>query len=56
MTVAHAHFKAGQFTSWDTLFSEVAAFATKVGRDRLIGISHSQDNGEAVATVWYWED
>lgn len=55
MRAAYSFFKAGSFTSWDTLFSEVAAFATQVGRDNLISISHSQDNNQAVVTVWYWD-
>ncbi len=56
MTVAYAFFKAGSFTSWDTLFSEAAAFASGIGRERLINISHSQDQAQAVITVWYWQD
>lgn len=43
----------GTLTSWDVLFSEAAAFATQVGRENLIGISHS-DHGNGVVTVWYW--
>jgi hypothetical protein len=45
------------------MFAEAADFATKVGRDRLIGISHSHggggqvfgEGGSGVVTVWYWE-
>ena len=40
--------------SWDTLFAEAAAFATEIGRDRLISISHSEDRHEGVVTVWFW--
>ena len=28
--------------TWETLFSEAAAFASRIGRERLIGISQSQ--------------
>jgi hypothetical protein len=40
-----------------------AAFATTVGQERLIGISHSHGGGEwlgaggrGMVTVWYWEE
>jgi len=44
----------GEWTSWDELFSEAAAFATQIGSLRLIGISHSSDKSDGVVTVWYW--
>jgi hypothetical protein len=42
------------FSSWATLFEDAAAFATELGRDRLITISHSADHSEGVVVVWYW--
>ena len=42
------------FSSWNTLFEEAAEFATIIGRDRVISISHSADNVDGVVTVWYW--
>ena len=46
--------------SWESLFDEAAAFGSEVGRDRLIGISHSEGRhdwgGNGVITVWYWSD
>jgi hypothetical protein len=44
----------GTFASWDTLFQQAAEFASQIGQDRLIGISHSCDKGDGVVTVWYW--
>ena len=44
------------FKSWDDLFSEAAAFATTLGPERLISISHSEDSGKGVVAVWYWND
>ena len=41
--------------TWDKLFSEAAEFATRIGPDRLIGISHSQETSLGVVTVWYWD-
>ena len=41
--------------SWESMFQEVAHFATEVGPERLISISHSEDHGDGVVTVWYWE-
>lgn len=40
--------------SWETLFREAAEFAASVGRDSLINISHSENHGIGVVTVWYW--
>jgi hypothetical protein len=55
MRVAYRFFKAGSFTTWDAMFTEVAEFASRIGRDDLISISQSEDEGKAVVTVWYWE-
>lgn len=43
--------------SWETLCEEAAAFATGIGRERLINISVSQADtgGKGVIFVWYWE-
>jgi hypothetical protein len=45
------------FKSWESLCEEAAAFATEVGRERLINISVSQadSGGQGVIFVWYWE-
>ena len=46
--------------SWQSMCEEASAFATKVGRERLINISVSAagDNLGANGTifVWYWDD
>src|SRR4029453_16325708 len=36
----------GTFASWPDLFEQAAEFATRVGRDRLITISHSEDKDD----------
>jgi hypothetical protein len=41
---------------WEAIFQQAADFATQLGRDRVISISHSEANGEAVVTVWYWRE
>ena len=46
---------AALFSTWDSLFSDAAEFATALGRERLISISHSEEKGEGVVTVWYWK-
>jgi hypothetical protein len=46
----------GSFESWDSLFSDAAEFASQISRDRLIGISHSEDKNNGVVTVWYWNE
>jgi len=45
----------GAWTSWDELFTEASKFATEIGKERLISISHSEDKNDGVVTVWYWE-
>jgi hypothetical protein len=47
-------FRSGLAT-WESLFAEAAEFASEVGPERLISVSHSADNGEGVVTVWYWD-
>ncbi len=56
MRVRHKTFKSS-WSSWGKLFREAAAFATTIGPQRLINISHSVggiDGG--VVTVWYWDE
>jgi hypothetical protein len=45
----------GTFASWERLFSEAAEFATSIGPERVISISHSADT-EGVVTVWFWSN
>jgi hypothetical protein len=56
MQVRHKLFVSA-FKSWESLCEEASAFATQVGRDRLISISTSQGDtgGKGVIFVWYWE-
>ena len=54
MNVKYEMFR-GTLATWETLFSEASEFATSIGRDRLINISHSCDHSNGVVTVWYWE-
>jgi hypothetical protein len=44
------------FSSWEALFQEAAEFATSLPTDRLISISHSEDQNEGVVVVWYWDE
>jgi uncharacterized glyoxalase superfamily protein PhnB len=46
----------GVMATWQDLFEKAAAFATNIGRDRLITISHSEDQQDGVIAVWYWSD
>jgi hypothetical protein len=46
----------GVITTWPELFQQAAEFATSLGRDRLITISHSEDKEDGVIAVWYWGD
>ena len=55
MKVKYKVFR-GIFSSWATLYTKVAEFATEIGKDKLINISHSENQIEGVVTVWYWSD
>ena len=55
MQVKYKFFKA-TLKSWDSMHAEAAEFATMIGKDRLINISHSSDHSEGVITVWYWSE
>ena len=55
MTVEFQHFR-GAWTTWESLFQDAARFASSLGRERLISISHSEDGSDGVVTVWYWSD
>jgi len=52
----HVRFEVfrGTFTSWQELFQEASDFASQLDPRQLINISHSEDKGEGVVTVWYW--
>lgn len=45
----------GVWTSWNELFTEACKFATAIGKERLISISHSEDENDGIVTVWYWD-
>ena len=53
LIVKYKYFR-GTLATWDALFAEAAEFAAHVGRERLIGVSHSEDQQEGVVSVWYW--
>ena len=55
MRVQHRLFKSS-FKSWDALCKEATAFATTIGRERLINISVAgESGGQGAIFVWYWE-
>jgi len=56
MQVRHKLFKSS-FKSWESLCDEAAAFASELGRDKLISISVTQGDtgGRGVVFVWYWD-
>jgi hypothetical protein len=58
VVVFRVQFKVfrSSFSSWDALFQEAAEYASTLPTDRLISISHSEDQNEGVVCVWYWEE
>ena len=53
--VCHKTFDA-TFLSWDELFAQAAEFATEIGEERLISISHGADHSRGIVAVWYWSE
>ena len=54
-TVRYKYFRHSVAT-WETVFGEAAAFASRIGREHMIGISQSQWGADAVVAVWYWDE
>ncbi|RPJ84913.1 MAG: hypothetical protein EHM13_02750 [Acidobacteria bacterium] len=59
MTVRHRMFES-LTKSWEDLCKEATAFASEVGKERLINISVAAGGsawawGKALIVVWYWE-
>lgn len=46
----------GLCTAWQTIYGETAQFLGEVGGEQLIGVSQSEDKGDSVVAVWYWEN
>ena len=55
MSKARVHFRTfrGTMTTFHSLFREAAEFASRMGRENVICISHSEDRNDGVVTVWY---
>jgi hypothetical protein len=54
--VARFEVFRGTIASWQELFDQAAAFASRIGPDRLITIAHSEDQQDGVVAVWYWDN
>jgi hypothetical protein len=50
LIVNYKYFR-GTFITWPELFDQAADFATKIGKERLISISHSEDEKDGVVAV-----
>ena len=48
------HVFRGTLATWNDLFAQAAGFATEVGPERVLSVSHSADHHDGVVTVWYW--
>jgi len=44
----------GTLATWDELFTKAAYFASEIGPERVVNVSHSVDDGDGVVAVWYW--
>lgn len=54
--VAKFQIFRGTFATWNELCGEAAEFASAIGPQNLITISHSEDRDDGVITVWFWTD
>jgi len=45
-----------QFATRQKILQMAADFATQLGPERLINITHSEDRDDEVVTIWYWEE
>jgi hypothetical protein len=44
----------GSLKSWPELFGQAADFATEIGVDHVISISHACAGSDGTVAVWYW--
>lgn len=44
------------FATWDSLCNEAAGFASTLGPENLITLSHSEDQEDGVIIVWFWTE
>jgi hypothetical protein len=53
-----AQFKVfrSEWSSWATLFQEAADFASGLGPERVINVSHMTEGMFGLVIVWYWSD
>jgi hypothetical protein len=54
--IVKCEYFRGTLATWEELFAEAAVFASQIGRERLIGMSHSADQSKGVVAVWYWDE
>lgn len=54
MKMTYRYFR-GTLATWDQLFDEATEFATTLGFEKVVSISHSADGANGVVTVWYWK-
>ena len=44
----------GTLATWDQLFDDAAEFATALGFEKVVSLSHSADGANGVVVVWFW--
>ena len=54
MTLQFEVFRA-RLSTWNSLFEDASRFATRIGKERLVTITTSADQGDGIVVVWYWE-
>ena len=55
MRANHQIIRASTFTTWAAMADDVTNFLNRLGKDNIIGLTQSEENGTAIIIVWYWD-
>ena len=56
MRMCYKKFRKRALKTWDAIFEETRAFASEIGKDKVVSISQSSDIADSFVIVWYWNE
>ena len=56
MRMCYKKFRKGVLKTWDSVFEEACAFASEIGKDKVVSLSQSSDAADSFVIVWYWDE
>ena len=56
MRMCYKKFRKGVLNTWDSVFEEACAFASEIGKDKVVSLSQSSDAADSFVIVWYWDE